>query len=114
MTDNMLNVLSNQHVNSDDFYSALFKINLFLWLHFDVNSVLLFNRTFRSAKQTNIFLVRHKLHLLVPHLHRDAYSFILEFAFNVQRYLESSASLIWDNVFERLHVIIVSRFELAL
>ena len=41
--------LSNYHVNSDDFYLTLFKINLLLCRHFDISSVLLFIRTFGSA-----------------------------------------------------------------
>ena len=71
--------LSNYHANSDDFYLTLFKINLLLCRHFDISSVLLFNRTFGSARAIIIFSVRHKSHLLVPHLYRDAYDFILHF-----------------------------------
>ena len=71
--------LSNYHVNSDDFYLILFKINLLIRRHFDISSVLLFNRTFGSARAIIIFSVRHKSHLLVPHLYRDAYDFILHF-----------------------------------
>ena len=71
--------LSNYYVNSDDLYLTLFKINLLLCQHFDISSVLLFNRTFGSARAIIIFSVRHKSHLLVPHLYRDAYDFILHF-----------------------------------
>ena len=51
--------LTNYHVNSDDFYLTLFKINLFLWRHFDISSVVLFSRTFGSATAIIIFSVRH-------------------------------------------------------
>ena len=44
--------LRDYHVNSDDFYLTLFKINLPLSRHFDISSVLLFNRTFGSARAT--------------------------------------------------------------
>ena len=71
--------LSNDHVNSDDFYLTLFKINLLLCRHLDISSVLLFNRTFGSARAIIIFSVRHKSHLLVPHLYWDAYDSILHF-----------------------------------
>ena len=110
--------LSNYHVNSDDFYLTLFKINLLLCRHFDISSVLLFNRTFGSARVIIIFSVRHKSHLLVPHLYRDAYDFILHFrwqsvpfAFNFERYLDSSVSLIWE-MFLKDCVWLVSRFKL--
>ena len=72
-------VKGNYHVNSDDFYLTLFKTNLFLWRHFDISSILLFNRTFGSAREIIILSVRHKSHLRVPHLHRDVYNFILHF-----------------------------------
>ena len=72
------------------------------WQHYDVSSALLFNRTFGSAREIIILSARHKSHLLVSHLHRDAYNFILHFrwqsvpfAFNVQKYLDSFVSLIW-------------------
>ena len=71
--------LSNYHVNSGDFYLTLFKINLLIRRHFDISSVLLFNRTFGSARAITIFSVRHKSHLFVPHLYRDAYDFIFHF-----------------------------------
>ena len=62
--------LSNYHVNSDDFYLTLFKINLFLWRHFDISSVSI--EILGLPGQTIIiFSVRHKSHLLVPHLYRD-------------------------------------------
>ena len=89
--------LSNYHVNSADFYLTLFKINLLLCRHFYVSSVLLFNRTFGSNRAIIIFSVRQKSHLLVPHLYRDAYDFMVISPicfFNVQRYLDSSVSLI--------------------
>ena len=70
--------LSNYYINSDDFYLTLLKINLFLCRHFDISSVLLFNRTFGSARAIS-FSVKHKSHLLAPHLYRDAYDFILHF-----------------------------------
>ena len=74
---NMLNVsLGKYHVNSADFYLTLFKTNLFLWRHLDISSVLLFKRKFVSARAITFF-VRHKSHLLVPHLYRDAHDFIL-------------------------------------
>ena len=75
--------LSNYHVNSDDFYLALFKINLLLCLHFDISSVLLFNTTFGSARAIIMFSVRYKSHLLVPHLYRDAYDSILHFRWSI-------------------------------
>ena len=70
--------LSNYHVNSDDFYLTLFKINLLLCRHFDISSVLLFNRTFGSARAIIIFSVRHKSYLLVPHIamHTILYSIL--------------------------------------
>ena len=71
--------LSNYHVNSDDFYLTLFKINLLVRRHFDISSVLLFNRTFGSARAITIISVRHKSHLFVPHLYQDAYDFIFHF-----------------------------------
>ena len=95
--------LSNYHVNSDDFYLTLFKINLLLCRHFGISAVLLFNRFFESVRAIIIFSVKYKSHLLVPHLYQDVYDFILHFRwysvpfpFNTQRYLDSSASLIWD------------------
>ena len=77
-------LFSNQHVkcyhvNLDDFYLTLFKIKLLLCRHLDISSVLLFNRTFVCARAIIIFSVRHKSHLLVPHLYRNAYDFILHF-----------------------------------
>ena len=68
---------SNYHVNSDDFYLTLLKINLLVSRYFDISSVLLFNRTFGSAIAIIIFSVRHKSRLLVPYLYRDAYNFAL-------------------------------------
>ena len=70
---------SNYDVNSDDFYLTLFKINLLVCRYFDISSILLFNRTFGSARAILIFSVRHKSHLLVPYLYRDAYDFTLHF-----------------------------------
>ena len=71
--------LHNYHVNSDDFYLIWFKINVFQnnVQHFDISSVLLFNRTCGSARVIIIFSVRHKSHLFVPHFYQDAYDFIL-------------------------------------
>ena len=71
--------LSNYHISSGDFYLTLFKINSFLWWHFDINSVLLFNRTFGSTRAIIIFSVRQKSHFLVQHLYQDADTFILRF-----------------------------------
>ena len=48
--------LSNHHVFLDDIYLTLFKIKLLLWKHFDISSVLLFNRPFGSARAIIIFL----------------------------------------------------------
>ena len=91
------------YIHSDGIYLILFKINLFSWSRIDISSVLLFNRTFGSARKTIIFYVTHKSHLFVSHLYWDASDSILHFrwksfpfAFNVQRYLDSSVSLIRD------------------
>ena len=71
--------LSNYRVNWYDFYLTLFKTNFLLSRHFDIISVLWFNRTFRFARAMVIFSVRHKSHLLVPHLYQDASDFIHHF-----------------------------------
>ena len=52
--------LSNYHVNSDDFYLTLLQINFVVWRHFDIKSILLFERTFVCARAIISFFVRHK------------------------------------------------------
>ena len=113
--------LSNNHVNSDDFYLTLFKINLPLWRHFDISSVLLFNKTFGSARAIIIFSVRHKSHLLVPHLYWDARTILYSNLDGNQSYLLSRSKGIWivphqlyGYESERSRMITVSRFELPL
>ena len=112
--------LSNYHVNSDDLYLTLFKINLFLWWHFDISSVLLFNRTFGSGRAIIIFSVRHKSRL-VPHVYRDAYVFYTPFqmiispiCFQRPKLFGQFRNINMGFVSERVRMIVVSRFELPL
>ena len=117
--------LSNYHVNSDDFYLTLFKINLLLCRHFDISSVLLFNRTFGSARAITIFLSDIN-HTFLCHIYIRIRTISYPILDGNQSHL---LLLIWkipchqygkfrvinmENVSERLRMIIISRFELPL
>ena len=58
--------------NQFKMHHRFFKMYLFLWRHFDINSVLLFKRFFCSARAIMYFSVKQRSHLLVPHLYGEA------------------------------------------
>ena len=59
-------------VNQFKMHHRFFKMYIFLWRHFDINSVLLFKSFFCSACAIMYFSVKQRSHLLVPHLYGEA------------------------------------------
>ena len=57
--------------NQCKMHHRFFKMYLFLWQHFDINSVLLFKRFFCSTCAIMYFSVKQRSHLLVPHLYGE-------------------------------------------
>ena len=53
-------------------HHRFFKMYLFLWRIFDINSVPLFKRFFCSARTIMYISVKQMSHLLVPHLYGEA------------------------------------------
>ena len=58
--------------NQFKMHHRFFKMYLFLWRHFDINSVFLFKKFFCSASAIMYFSVKQRSHLLVPHLYGEA------------------------------------------
>ena len=58
--------------NKFKMHHRFFKMYLFLWRQFDIDSVLLFKRFFCSARAIMYFSVKQRSHLLVPHLYGEA------------------------------------------
>ena len=73
--------------------------NLFLCVHLETNSVLLFNNFLGSDLAIIIFSVKHKSRFLVPNLYGDAYALMLHCklysafsSFNFYKYFDNSVS----------------------
>ena len=84
------------------YYLNRANVNLFLWRHFDINSVRLFKIIKGSALIIDNFSVRQGSHLRVPHLYGDVKAPISHFklksiflSFNYHIYLDSSVSFMY-------------------
>ena len=83
-------------------YLLFFKMYLFLWRHLEINSVVLFSKFLWLALAITYFSVKHRSHLLDPHLYVEAQAVILHFTLKLmplscsfQMCVESSVFCSW-------------------